>query len=164
MNRILVSRVPVKFRFWKDQTFSNEFIHDSHRTSEHLNLPSSLLPPALLSSSNPGSTASRCWCLHSVWIVATFKIELPQRSCVPSQPRAILCAILMESGFKIPLPTRSVCVFSRLPVGFVSCPQLGETSHRPEFQTIENCVESLGSDSWPGSEIEFQLALKSDES
>ena len=70
----------------------------------------------------------------------------------------------MESGFKIPLPTGNVCVFSRLPVGFVSRPQLGERVHRPESETFENRSELPGGDSLPSQVIEFQPALKSYES
>ena len=79
-------------------------------------------------------------------LVLPVKIELPQRRCVSLPTRAIL----MESGFKIPLPTGDVCVFSRLPVVFVSRPQLGEIVHRPESETFdENRSELPGGDSLP---------------
>ena len=60
--------------------------HDSHRTSEHLNLPSSLLPLAVISSSNPASTASRCWFFIPFGLLLPLKLNSHSEAVFPPNP------------------------------------------------------------------------------
>ena len=64
--------------------------------------------------------------------------------------------ICLESGFKIPPPTRSVCVFSRLRVGEHFATTLRQTPHR----LILSLKKSRSSDSLPALDSEFQPTLE----